>query len=70
MSRPTKDSDVAFEAADQAAGPNASPARGRPLDTNVQNALGRELKAMYEEVVSEPVPDRFLELLKKLEERE
>jgi len=29
--------------------------------------IGRELRGMYEDVVSQPVPDRFLELLNKLE---
>ncbi len=29
--------------------------------------IGRELRGLYEEVVAQPVPDRFLELLNKLE---
>lgn len=32
-----------------------------------QNALGRELKAMYDQIVSEPVPERFIRLLDQLE---
>jgi len=30
--------------------------------------IGRELRGLYDEVVAQPVPDRFLELLNKLED--
>jgi hypothetical protein len=33
-----------------------------------QRALGRELRRMYDEVVQEPVPNDFLDLLKKIDE--
>lgn len=33
-----------------------------------QRAIGRELRRMYDDVVQEPVPDDFLELLKKIDE--
>jgi hypothetical protein len=32
-----------------------------------QRAIGRELRRMYDDVVQEPVPDDFLELLKKID---
>ena len=32
-----------------------------------QQAIGRELRRIYESVIQEPVPDDFLELLKKME---
>ena len=32
-----------------------------------QRAIGRELRRMYDDVVQEPVPDDFLELLRKIE---
>jgi hypothetical protein len=32
-----------------------------------QRAIGRELRRMFDEVVQEPVPDDFLELLKKID---
>lgn len=51
-----------------------SPAQGgggrSRLEPRVQSALGRELRAMYDGVVSQPVPDRFVELLSALEDRE
>jgi hypothetical protein len=41
-----------------------NPAR---LDRNVQSEIGRNLRAMYNEVVEQGVPDRFADLLAKLE---
>ncbi|ESR25347.1 hypothetical protein N177_1864 [Lutibaculum baratangense AMV1] len=35
----------------------------------MQSALGRELRALYDGVVSQPVPDRFVELLNALDEK-
>jgi Anti-sigma factor NepR len=32
-----------------------------------QRAIGRELRRMYDEIVQEPVPDDFLDLLKKID---
>jgi hypothetical protein len=37
------------------------------LDPRVQCEIGRQLRAFYDDVISEPVPDRFLELLQQLE---
>jgi Anti-sigma factor NepR len=33
-----------------------------------QRAIGRELRRMYDDVVQEPVPDDFLDLLKKIDD--
>jgi len=33
-----------------------------------QRAIGRELRRMYDDVVQEPVPDDFLDLLRKVDE--
>ncbi|MHB2168896.1 NepR family anti-sigma factor [Alsobacter sp. R-9] len=46
----------------------ASLQTGRP-DTDLQSHIGRQLRAMYDTVVNQPVPDRFLELLNKLDEK-
>ena len=35
-----------------------------------QRAIGRELRRMFDSVVKEPVPDEFLSLLQKMDERE
>ena len=48
---------------------NDRPAR-KPSDPTVQAAIGRKLRALYDEVANEPVPDRFSEHLKKLAEQE
>ncbi len=37
------------------------------LEPGAQKVLGRELRAMYNELVEEPVPDRFVKLLDELE---
>jgi hypothetical protein len=39
------------------------------LDRQVQAHIGRKLKAVYDEVASEPVPTRLMELLQQLEGR-
>jgi hypothetical protein len=44
--------------------PQAKPAK---LSRDVQARLGQQLRAMYDDVVSQGVPDRFTELLNRLE---
>lgn len=41
--------------------------RGR-LGRDVQSKIGQQLRAMYDGVVSEGVPDRFNEMLRQLDE--
>lgn len=55
------------EARAQASGDGAG---RRLLDRQMQAALGRQLRAMYDDIASEPVPARFLELLDALESKE
>ncbi|MGJ0505055.1 MAG: NepR family anti-sigma factor [Methylocystis sp.] len=44
----------------------AKPAqRQRPVE--FQDSIGKELRNLYDDVVSQPVPDRFLKLLNQLE---
>jgi hypothetical protein len=40
------------------------------LDPKIQDALGRSLKAHYDDLVKAPIPDRFLVLLAELEAKE
>jgi Anti-sigma factor NepR len=40
------------------------------LDPKIQEALGRALKAHYDDLVSAPIPDRLLVLLAELEAKE
>jgi hypothetical protein len=42
---------------------------GRPGTADVQAYIGRQLRAVYEDVVRQPIPDRFLALMKQLEEQ-
>jgi hypothetical protein len=37
-----------------------------PLSKELQNHIGSKLRAVYGQLVQEPVPDRFAELLKQL----
>jgi hypothetical protein len=37
------------------------------LDLRVQTEIGKRLRAIYDDVINEPVPNKFMELLEKLE---
>jgi Anti-sigma factor NepR len=45
------------------------PTRGM-LDRSLQAQLGRQLRSIFADVASEPVPDRFVKLLEELEAKE
>ncbi|WP_141693813.1 NepR family anti-sigma factor [Methyloligella halotolerans] len=38
------------------------------LSSDLQAHIGRQLRAAFDEVAREPIPDRFMQLLKDLEE--
>jgi hypothetical protein len=40
------------------------------LDKETQTKIGQQLRAMYDDVVRQGVPDRFADLLKRLERSE
>ena len=48
-------------------GPHASPDADKGLSPNLQAHIGRHLRAAFDEVAREPIPDRLLQLLKDLE---
>ena len=53
--------------------PTSQPAGGRThgrLGRDVQAKIGHQLRAMYDDVVKEGVPDRFVELLKRLDDND
>src|SRR5271156_1467725 len=53
-----------------AGGPGpAGPGSGAMLEGDLQAHIGRQLRAVYEEVVNEEVPDRFRQLLEELERK-
>lgn len=41
-----------------------------PLPMELQGQIGQRLREAYNELISEPVPDRFVQLLQKLKARE
>lgn len=43
---------------------------GAILGADLQAHIGRQLRAVYDEVVGEAVPDRFLRLLEELERKQ
>ena len=40
------------------------------LDPKIQASIGQRLRDVYSDVINEPVPDRFTQLLNKLEQAE
>ncbi len=43
---------------------------GPTLNDNIQEQIGAKLKALFDESVNQAVPDRFVELLQALAEKE
>lgn len=54
------------EEAGSAAVRNDASSRATPA-TDVQAYIGRQLRAVYDDVAKQPIPDRFLALMKQLE---
>ena len=48
---------------------NRTAAPGKPggLNSEIQSRIGHQLRAMYDDVVRQGVPDRFVELIRKLD---
>jgi hypothetical protein len=40
------------------------------LGPELQTHIGRQLRAVYDEVAQQPIPDRFLKLLEELERKQ
>jgi Anti-sigma factor NepR len=38
------------------------------IDPRIQREIGKHLRAHYDDLVKEPVPDKFIELLQQLEQ--
>jgi hypothetical protein len=41
--------------------------QGAHIDPRIQTEIGKHLRAIYDDVINEPVPSKFMELLEKLE---
>jgi hypothetical protein len=63
-------SDMNPQQADETIPIPSAPGQGAALEPDLQAHIGRQLRAVYEEVVSEAVPDRFRKLLEELERKE
>ncbi|MBN9080819.1 MAG: hypothetical protein J0I16_04930 [Rhizobiales bacterium] len=42
--------------------------RTSPANREAHAQIGRQLKSIYNDVLNQPIPDRFLDLLQKLED--
>ncbi len=52
---------------------NDAPAESAPvpeIDQHIRSHLGRKIKASYDDLVRQPVPDKFLHLLEELDRKE
>lgn len=51
---------------------NSDPLSSRTgvLSRDVQDVIGKQLRAMYDDLANQALPDRFTELLQKLDKRE
>lgn len=45
----------------------AAPGKQGRLNAEIQSRIGHQLRAMYDDVVRQGVPDRFAELIRKLD---
>ncbi len=50
--------------------PATRPRSGPVLEPDLQAHIGRQLRAVFDEVVNEQVPERFLKLLAELERKQ
>jgi hypothetical protein len=46
---------------------NATPGKQGGLNAEIQSRIGHQLRAMYDDVVRQGVPDRFADLIRKLD---
>ena len=46
---------------------NTGPGKQGGLNAEIQSRIGHQLRAMYDDVVRQGVPDRFAELIRKLD---
>ena len=49
------------------AGKTAGPGKQGGLNAEIQSRIGHQLRAMYDDVVRQGVPERFAELIRKLD---
>lgn len=48
----------------------AAPGKPGALTPEIQSRIGHQLRAMYDDVVRQGVPDRFADLIRKLDSQE
>ena len=68
--RPRQVPNMNFSSSNMAVHAPARPPDGTVLEQDLQRHIGRHLRAIYDDVVNEAVPDRFRQLLEELERKE
>ena len=70
VSKPTmkKDKEKGRSMNNTSRGRSDGAGKSRVGDNSVERAIGSRLRAYYDEVAREPVPDRFVNLLKRLDD--
>jgi hypothetical protein len=69
----TRDPNQTLQEAEEPDEPRRGAGRAKPLSADLlgpNSEIGRKLKQYYDELVSDDVPDRFADLLSKLEQAE
>jgi len=46
---------------------NRSVPKAQAQQSEIQVQIGRQLRTVYDDVLNQPIPDRFMELLQKLD---
>jgi hypothetical protein len=65
--KPTNAGKTMTQATSNQARPGVALSTEEGLSPNLQAHIGRHLRAVFDEVAREPIPDRLLQLLKDLE---
>jgi hypothetical protein len=47
---------------------NRTVSKAQTQQSEIQVQIGRQLRTVYDDVLNQPIPDRFMELLKKLDD--
>lgn len=65
-----RDNSMQHEQVNQSSAPQADADKGVVLPPEAQGQIGKQLRQVYGEMLSEPMPDKFAELLARLSKSE
>lgn len=70
MTNDKRDTSMRHEQENQISAPQVGSDRGALLPPEAQGQIARQLRQVYGEMLAEPMPDKFAELLAKLSQSE